>query len=68
MSMYIAPPHDITEDKHYENSIYLVEDEHTGTRKVKLFLCVTNYAVCHEDVWENGCIDPRILDHGTSWR
>jgi hypothetical protein len=22
----------------------------------------------HEDVWGKGCIDPRILDLGTSWR
>jgi hypothetical protein len=35
---------------------------------VKLSLCTTNLAVRHEDEWESGCIDPRILDLGTSWR
>jgi hypothetical protein len=25
-------------------------------------------ALCRENVWGNGCIDPRILDLGTSWR
>jgi hypothetical protein len=36
--------------------------------KVKLSLCLTVYALRHEDVWGNGCIDPSFLDHGTSWR
>jgi hypothetical protein len=36
--------------------------------KVKLSLCLTNYALRHEDVLWSGCIDPRILDLGTSWR
>jgi hypothetical protein len=36
--------------------------------KVKLSLCLTNEAVRHEDVWGSGCIDPRFLDLGTSWR
>jgi hypothetical protein len=35
--------------------------------KINLSLCLTNQALCHEDVWESGCIDPRILDFGTSW-
>jgi hypothetical protein len=35
---------------------------------VKLSLCLANYALCHEDVRESGCIDPRFLDLGTSWR
>jgi hypothetical protein len=35
-------------------------------KKVKLSLCLTNYALCHEDVWGSGCIDPRFLDLGTS--
>jgi hypothetical protein len=36
--------------------------------KVKLSLCLTNSALCPEDVWESGCIDPGILDLGTRWR
>jgi hypothetical protein len=35
-------------------------------QKVKLSLCLTNYAPRHEDVWGSGCIDPRIPDLGTS--
>jgi hypothetical protein len=37
-------------------------------RRVKLFVCLTHLALRHEDVWRNGCIDPHILDLGTSWR
>jgi hypothetical protein len=37
-------------------------------KKVKLSLCLTNYALRHEGVWESGCIDPHFLDLGTSWR
>jgi hypothetical protein len=37
-------------------------------QKEKLSLCLTNYALLHEDVWGNGCMDPRILDLGTSFR
>jgi hypothetical protein len=29
--------------------------------KVKLPLCLTNYALCHEDVWGSGCTDPLFL-------
>jgi hypothetical protein len=36
--------------------------------KVKLSLCLTNYALRHEDVWESGCIEPRLLDLGTGSR
>jgi hypothetical protein len=25
-------------------------------------------SMCHEGVWGSGCIDPRILDLGISWR
>jgi hypothetical protein len=35
--------------------------------KVKLSLCLTNYALRHEGVWGSGCIRPHI-DLGTSWR
>jgi hypothetical protein len=31
-------------------------------KKVKLFLCLTNYALRHEDVWGSGCIDRRFLE------
>jgi hypothetical protein len=34
----------------------------------KLSLCWTNKALHHEDVRGNGCVDPRILDLGFSWR
>jgi hypothetical protein len=37
------------------------------TCKVKLPLCLTNWAQCHEDQ-RSGCIDPCILDLYTSWR
>jgi hypothetical protein len=37
-------------------------------RKVKLSLCLTNYALRQEDVWGSGCINPHLLDLGTSWR
>jgi hypothetical protein len=37
-------------------------------KKVKLFLCITNYALRHEDVWGSGYTDPFILELGTSWR
>jgi hypothetical protein len=33
-----------------------------------LSLCLTNYALRHEDVWGSGCIDPCIRDLGTTWR
>jgi hypothetical protein len=37
-------------------------------KKVKLSLCLNNLALCHEDIWRSGCIDPRFLDLGTSCR
>jgi hypothetical protein len=37
-------------------------------KKVNFSLCLTNYITHHEDVWRSGCIDPRIIDFGTSWR
>jgi hypothetical protein len=36
--------------------------------KVKLSLCLTNYTLHHEDVWESGCIDASLLDLGSGWR
>jgi hypothetical protein len=38
------------------------------TQKVKLPLCLTNYALRHEGVWGSGCIDQRVLYLGPSWR
>jgi hypothetical protein len=37
-------------------------------KKVKLSLCLTDYALRHEGVWGSGCIDPNFLDLGTSRR
>jgi hypothetical protein len=31
-------------------------------KMVKKSLCLTNYALCREDVWGSGCIDPCFLD------
>jgi hypothetical protein len=33
--------------------------------KVKLSLCLTNYALDHEGIWGSGCIDPRLFDLST---
>jgi hypothetical protein len=35
---------------------------------VKFSLCLTNWALRHEDGWGSGCIDPCFLDLGTSLR
>jgi hypothetical protein len=35
---------------------------------VKLSLCLTKQALCHEGVWVSGCINPYFLDLGISWR
>jgi hypothetical protein len=37
-------------------------------KKVKLSLCLTNKALRLEGVCGSGCIDPRFLDLGTSYR
>jgi hypothetical protein len=37
-------------------------------KKFKLSLCLTNYALRHEDLWGSGCINPYFLDLGTSWK
>jgi hypothetical protein len=39
--------------------------ENIKVNKVKFFLCVTNRALRHENVWGSGCTDPGILDLGT---
>jgi hypothetical protein len=31
-------------------------------------VCLTTKALRHNGVWESGCVDPRILDLGISWR
>jgi hypothetical protein len=36
--------------------------------KAKLSLRLTDYALCHEDVWGSGCVELCILDLGTRWR
>jgi hypothetical protein len=36
--------------------------------KVKLFLCLINYALRHGGVWGSGCVDPHFLDLGNRWR
>jgi hypothetical protein len=40
----------------------------TCIKKVKLSLCLTNQALRHESVWGSGCVYPRFLYVGTSWR
>jgi hypothetical protein len=35
---------------------------------ILLSLCLTNWALRHEVIWESGCIHPHFLDLGTSWR
>jgi hypothetical protein len=37
-------------------------------KKIKSYSLLTNWTLRYEDVWGNGCIDPRFLDLGTSWR
>jgi hypothetical protein len=34
----------------------------------KISLCLTNFALRHEDVWGSGFVVPRFLDLDTSWR
>lgn len=31
--------------------------------KVKFSLCLTNQAMCHENIWGSGCTNPHILEH-----
>jgi hypothetical protein len=35
---------------------------------VYLSLCLINWSICHDDVWDSGCIATRFLDPGTRWR
>jgi hypothetical protein len=37
-------------------------------KNIKLSLCLTNWALRHEDVWESVCIDTSFLDLCASWR
>jgi hypothetical protein len=46
-----------------QSAVYIIQK-----KKVKLSLCLTNYKLRHEDVWGSVCIDPLILNLGTSWR
>jgi hypothetical protein len=34
----------------------------------QLSLCLTSQALRHEGIWGSRCIDPSILDLGTSWK
>jgi hypothetical protein len=36
--------------------------------KVKLSLCLSNWALCHEGIWGSGYIDPHFLNLSTSWK
>jgi hypothetical protein len=36
--------------------------------KANLSLCLTNWALRHEELWRSACIDPRILDLCPCWR
>jgi hypothetical protein len=49
---------------------YLIRGVHPTISicKVKVSLFLNNWVVRHEDLWESECIDPHILDVGTSWR
>jgi hypothetical protein len=39
---------------------------HSTLYSLLLTAPLTNYVLCHEDVWESGCIDASFLDVGTS--
>jgi hypothetical protein len=39
-----------------------------AVKKVKLSLCLANYALLHEGVWGSGCTSSHLLHLGTSWR
>jgi hypothetical protein len=36
-------------------------------RNNQFFLCLTNYALRHKNLWGSGYIDPRILELGINW-
>jgi hypothetical protein len=42
----------------------------SGLNRIKVKLCplLTYWALCHGDIWGSGCVDPHILDLGTSGR
>jgi hypothetical protein len=53
----------------YTHSVFRKQYRHNGNQYlVKFYLCLTNYALCHEGAWGSGCIDPRFIDLGTSRR
>jgi hypothetical protein len=54
--------------KYVVTYVFKKKSSTTINKKVKLFLCWTNWALHHEGVWRSGCIDPHFLDLGTSWR
>jgi hypothetical protein len=50
-------------------TLVLLRVRFSSTIFTRLSSCsLTNYPVCHDDVWKSGCIDPHLLDLGTSWR
>jgi hypothetical protein len=65
--------HWVTTKKRYSNrgnpqSQNMQIQENFYYKGKSISLCLTTLALRHEDVWRSGCIDPRILDLGTSWR
>jgi hypothetical protein len=51
-----------------KSTLLTVKDDEPVKVKVKLFLCLTNSALRHEEVRRSECINPRFLDLGTRWR
>jgi hypothetical protein len=55
-----------TERIYYKSVEKAQESVNDKMVNVKSSLCLTNYALRHEDVWGSGSIDPRIFDLATS--
>jgi hypothetical protein len=53
---------------HNNNNYYYYDYYYYYKGKVNLSLCLTNQPLQHEGVWGSGCIDPRFLNLGVSWR
>jgi hypothetical protein len=47
---------------------FAVKKRYCSKGKIKLFLCLTNWALRHVCVWGTGCIAPHYLDLVTRWR
>jgi hypothetical protein len=52
------------------NHITTMESNFQSRLSQQWHLLTLNFSINrrHEGVWENGCIDPRFLEFGTSWR